>query len=237
MIAPSRRGFLGSALATALVPFVRPAPRPRIDLMQFCGRPDQLPRYDVTLPHMLGGHTFATDTKVCVRVAADPLDAVQNEGRPPPFHSLPWRHDDLRGWRTLPAPRPLLADDSNCPACEGTGNRGGVPDAKCDECGGCGAIGGRGCNECHRTGRRRPGTEACLACGGKAVGVFPSVVEVGGQFYAVELYEKVARLGGEYVTGPKVAGSPHGVMMFRFDGGEGMLMPIRGDFVRPRLVG
>lgn len=239
----TRRDAL-KTFAGTLAAFVLPASRPRIDLMAFCGR--YFLRYEMRLPHEVNDWTYATDGHVCVRVRPSVTDRVESHGKAPPFHTLTWNHDQLRGWRTLPRLQPILAADSDCPQCDGTGYSPGIT---CTECEACDGLGDVWVNSNYDDGRRRPcqdcgglghvppaGTPECSNCHGKAVGVFPSVVKLDDSYYDAVLYEKVQALGGEFVTDYLHARKAFPMLRFTFDGGSGLLMAIKGPLVEKRVA-
>lgn len=243
----NRRNFLGAAVG-AVVSFVLPAPRKHLDLRAWCGREGILGKYDVTLPWELDDWTYATDARACLRVRPATADAPHHLGAMPPFGTLPWDHDRLRGWREMPRLEPLLARDSQCPACVGTGFEGGAVGSGCPKCGGTGHDWvGSGyapavpvpCRACAGRGvMPPPGAKVCPVCRGKAIGTFPSVVCLDGRYFAADLYERVRSLGGEAVL--TLWRSPNSkrddpLLSFRCDGGEGLLLGMDPS-VRHRLV-
>ena len=227
----NRREAIGAAIGAA-VSFILPAPRPRLDLLQFCG--EDTWKYSLSLPWECQDHTYATDGRACVRVRPESADQVQRRGEMPPFGSLPWEHARLRGWRELPRLEPLLASDSECPVCDGRGYEGGVIASGCPHCDGTGHDWvGNGwdlsvpvkCKACAGRGYvLPPGAVVCCNCKGNAIGVFPSVVRLGdGAYFDAKLYGRVRRLGGDYVLTPD-RGASGPLLQFRFDGGEGLFL-------------
>jgi hypothetical protein len=211
----TRRGFFGGVAAT-LLPTILPARRKAVDLTTFTGRPGHC-RYDLDRV-----------------VPTDPADADAASGRMPPFDSLDWSALNRGGWRTLPRAEPIPAIDSDCPECDGTGFAGGVCATECGECFGT----GRQCKACYGLGAvPPPGVPVCRRCRGNAVGVFPAIAHVGGQYFDSRLYEKVTALGGEYTVQTRVLAGPRvdQVLLFRFDGGAGLLMPMAVEQSRERI--
>ena len=237
--AMNRRECL-KGIAVGLASFILPAPRPRIDLAEFCAT-KTLGQYDLRLPYEVNGHTFACDSHICVRVAPSVADEVQSRGPVPPFHRLPWDHDELRGWRSLPKLEPIMAANSVCPECNGTGYERGAVIVDCNVCDGTGTewIGSvwdisrpQRCRGCKGSGNRSNGPE-CATCGGQGDGVFPSLVELHGQYLNARLYAKAQRLGGEFVMEHWPMDTDLSILKFSFDGGDGMLMGIdRGCALR-----
>jgi hypothetical protein len=227
---------IGAGLAT----FLLPAPRPRIDLAAFCARGKSC-RYEMRHPFQVDDWTYATDAKAIVRVRPSWLDRAESEGPIPPAALLPWDHDKLRGWKPLRPQSPLVCDDACCPECDGTGFADGVCGEECGECNGfCTGCGRSSCDTCHGRGvMPRPGVADCPVCGGDAIGRFPAVVRLGGRYFDVRLYRKVAALGGEAVVVdvPKSRlRDAHTHLKFRFDGGNGILVGLDTAAVEWRLV-
>lgn len=229
-------------MAGALAAFVLPAPRRHINLLEFCSR-NELGKYDLRLPYEMGAHTYASDAGICVRVAPQSGDVIQHRGKIPPFEGLSWNHDRIRGWRELPKLEPLLAKDSDCPACDGSGYVGGVIGTDCERCDGMGrewfgadyySTRPITCRTCKGKGHYAP-CEECPACKGKAIGVFPTVVKLDGRYFDAKRYEKARALGAEYVNDNWHAMQSHPLMKFAWAGGLGLLMGMSA-VVEGRLV-
>lgn len=242
MLSMTRRTAM-KAMIGSLATFVIPAPRRRIDLMQFCSRHPKV-QWSVQLPHCLEDWTYATDTRVCVRVRPVLGDVAQHTGKVPPFQSLSWNHDRLQGYRTLPKLDPLMVDGAECLACDGTGTEGGVPMVPCENCHGDGyawtndkMTNCERCTVCAGQAEILPaGVKQCPLCKGQGSGRFPSVVSLDGRYFDVKLYEKVRDLGAEYVHDNFNAMPGKSMLKFRFDGGDGLLMGIESFAVERRIV-
>lgn len=228
----TRRNAL-KAMAGALAAFVLPAPRRHIDLTAFCSRRNR-GRYDLRLPYCLEDYTYATDARVCVRVRPESADVALHTGPVPPFGGLSWDHDRLRGWRPLPSLPALLADDSNCPACDGMGYPGACAQ-DCERCAGTGVVWvgsnwdlseARTCRECQGTGAQAPGVPPCSFCGGKAVGRFPALVCLEGRYFDAALYEKLRELGAEFVHDNWHATPSYPLLKVRCAAGDGLLLGV-----------
>lgn len=241
----TRRDAL-KTMAGALVAFVLPAPRKQIDLTQFCDRVERY-RWDMRRPYCLEDWTYATDSKVCVRVRPALGDVTQDTGKMPPFGQLSWNHARLSGWRCVPRLDPIPAADSDCPKCDGTGYAPGVCCLDCPTCdatgwewanpGVPGNFATRQCQTCGGDGGiGPPGVPPCAACKGKAVGVLPSLVELGGRYFDAGLYEKVRRLNAEYVHDNWNCVPGQTMLRFVFDGGEGLLMGVRKESAERRIA-
>lgn len=246
----NRREALKVVAATVLAMFVRPAPRRQIDLMSFC-RKEALGKYELRLPWQVDDWTYASDARMCVRVRPVSADAVDHSGVMPPFSGLPWGQQAHRGWRELPKLEPMLADDSCCFSCGGTGYEGGVIGEECETCEGFGRDFCQNvkwgmakpatCQDCKGSGVvPPPGVRTCPACLGNAVGRFPSIVQLDGEYFNYGLYEKLRRLGCEYVLGQHqlahAAADPWQIIEVKFPEGEGLLLGIEKRAAERRLV-
>lgn len=240
----TRRDALKLA-AASLVSFILPAPRKQLDLMAYCAKRPRLAKYTLTLPYNLADWVYATEGHICVRVRPETADVEQATGRIPPFETLSWNHDRLRGWRSLPKLEPLLAKDSPCTACEGYGLEGGDVFQECETCQGCGQVWTGTdyassypvqCRACKGKGHvKPPGAKECGVCKGEAYGVLPSVVNLEGRHFDARLYELARATGGEY-THSHWHAMPYPLMKFAFDGGHGLLMGLDGATIERRLV-
>lgn len=177
-------------------------------------------------------YSFASDARVAVRVQATTHELGESLGTKPPFANLPWRHDDLAGWRPWPAERPLVSDVGECPHCDGHGTASGRPGVEC----GCGGF---GCRRCEGTGFT---DAACRACRGQGHGRFPAYQEVGSEIVAVK-YDRLIRRrlrGVEYAVFDfpgRGKGWPSKCVALRFDGGVGLLSPVEPDMRRGIVSG
>ncbi len=245
----TRRSALGSLAAALLCPatFVLPARRKTIDLMQFCDFQEHR-KYDMRLPYELDDWTYATDSKICVRVRPATGDVAQRKDKMPPFSQLSWNHDKLRiPWRTMPRLDAIEARDSDCTTCRGYGHVPYTQPAKdCEKCDGLGREWlGNGwdlsvpvtCRACNGKGYHRPADAVeCPQCHGKAIGVFPSIVELDGRYFDAGLYAKAQALGGEFVHDNWNGMASYPLLKFRFDGGHGMLIGLDPESARKRIV-
>lgn len=237
----NRRDLLKLSIAS-LAAFVLPAPRKRINLSEFCGT--ERPKWDLRLPFVLTDWTYATDAFGCVRVRPESGDVVQREGAIPPFASLSWNHSKLnRGlWQSMPKLFPIIAADSDCPTCEGTGYAPGVTVVECEYCYGVGHTWPGSwmtttptlCRPCKGRGHFAV-CEECRTCGGEGVGDFPAIVELNGWFYDAKLYERFRRLDGECCQDFWNGNASYPMMKVIFDGGEGMFMGVDRETAMRRI--
>lgn len=249
----NRRSFVRSLSLSAAAAFA-PAWRvlavtPRaIDLSAFCG--DIHRKYDLSQPSIQGDaasalHRYATDAAVCVRVPS--AEAECGEGlKLPPATSLPWDHAALDRWRPWPAPRYLDLDNTECPECDG---KGAIPAVECDRCQGVGMVFWAGddftsedepCPECRTTGYTGP---RCRTCRGNGYGRFPGAIELWPGFYVAAKYDRLLRkhldgleLHPRQPRCVRTNNLDHGhACLFRFHGGEGLLMPLDPRTVQDRV--
>jgi hypothetical protein len=233
---------MGATFAT----FVLPSPRKRIDLMAFCAQ-EEHHKYDMRLPYELQDWTYATDSRVCVRVRPQSGDVAQHKDKIPPFNSLSWNHDALRvKWSPLRKLDPIPATDSECPTCNGYGHvPSTVPAHECHECDGMGHTWiGNGwdisvpvkCRACKGRGYTiPPGAVTCPNCNGNAIGVFPGLVEIDGRYFDSRQYAKVQTLDGEFVHDSWNGICRYPMLKFRFDGGHGLLIGVETPSAKKRI--
>lgn len=236
-----RQALIGTA--AALAAFVLPAPRRRLNLMDYCGH--GFGQYNLTLPWTVEDYTYATDAQICLRVRPESGDRTQREGKIPPVGDLTWNHDHLQGWQDLPKLEPILAARSWCPVCDGSGLAGKAIMQECEICQGTGNNwDGNGwnlsvpvpCKPCHGQGHvPPPGVALCPACKGKAIGIFPSVVCLEGHYFDAKLYEKARVLGGDYWRDNWHGMPDQPLLRFRFEGGLGQLMGLNTREVEHRI--
>lgn len=261
----NRRSFLrttstlaGAALVPTWLPSLPPLPvnKPNaIDLAAFCddevdglyqmNKPFiQFPEVGLDLPKPF---IYATDSRICVRLPTRQLLNDEPDARLPPAWKIGWTHDACeRVWRPWPKARYIDADGSYCFDCDGKGH---LPAVSCPECGGHGAKPEIGwhemmhdgvwppCLNCMGTGYAGP---KCSTCDGQGEGRLPGLQKLGNVFVAAEYHRKVADKlpGAEYSF--DFTRLPHGifgVVMLRFDGGQGLLMPVTDNCAAERIEG
>lgn len=257
-----------SSLAAALVPswVVKATPPKAIDLSEFCAAEAGF-KYDMTAPfvqmdavddkigrkswqqaaQLPGSHLepfrFATDGRVCVRVPANDI-ILPDSGmtKLPPANTLPWRHNwPIDGkWLKWPRANYLLAADSCCPACDGTGCTSRKPQPCCRKCEGQGEYWTGGfysgtwvnCTACD--GRGILIKNPCPHCKGNAIGNFPSVQRIESGYVECDLHRRIDTLPEvEYFVSQR---AEDGAVRFRFHGGHGLVMPLDVKTTEKRLV-
>lgn len=238
-----RRSFnraIGYMLGAAVVPGAKVAAP--IDLMPFCNR--ESTRFDLDRPFSSNGWTYAADGCIAVRVAHVSPSPTKAD-RVPNLSFLPF--GDIHGWRPWPEQRwwTEIGDVDWCPYCEGLGFVG-ADVVRCDQCGGDGRcwddewdVSSVLCSKCR--GRRCRGGDRCEYCAGKGQGELPTIQLVGSTAVSALYDLKIRRLPnvefGQTAFIPRRAGGepmhdaqPTPAVVFRFDGGDGVVMPreVRG---------
>ena len=221
----NRRDFGRSTIATAaglMIPTWVFSPRKvrHIDLSQFCD-PEQWVRYDLATPFLQDNTTYASDGRVAVRTTLlnTPPDDAKEEKRRPMMDSLPWRHDAMRGWRSWDRWKKTDEHNCICPYC--TNGRIG-PLVTCTKCHGD-EFEMEWCEYCDETGKR--GAHECPEC--KGTGWVNYAYEMDGVCIAPGYLNKVSTLGPvEVAIDRKPFGDVTTLVLFRFDGGDGILCPV-----------
>lgn len=203
-------------------------------LKRFC-EPAESSRDYLKEPFRDEQHAYGTDGKIMVRV---PLVGVEGEIPPGSCHVFELIYDNLeRAIRTRGKWIRLHALGTNqCQTCRGSGVLW--------ECRACSGVGsglylhdGRSetvdCDVCLGNGvvSYREGVDAepskCHACGGSGEVLAEESRLVGTALLACCLLERLMKLPGLVMKAPRRR-CDHGVpVLFRFDGGEGMIMPLR----------
>jgi len=164
-------------------------------------RADVHPRYDTSEPWTQGDWTYATDTKVCVRVRAIIPPASSKDGKSrPPVEKLPqWERFPLNGEA---ATFPEFTDDPprQCPECKGTGEfKVSGPHSQCEY------------------------MWDCQHCRGRLEVLGDAEVEIGGAHFLQRHAHLISRLGNaRYVVWER--GESKYLMFETPDGKQGMLL-------------
>lgn len=203
-----------------------------IDITQFCNAHD--PRTSLRQPWTLGEYTYASDGHSIIRVPR--IADITGEGVS--IIHLPWDHDSITEWHPVPSDIP----DSRrveCKSCEGTGKI-----ITCEDCNGDGevqyeysSLSGKTydadieCPVCEGRGKMNGDGERCEDCDGHGYS-FESVavkVEYLGLYVSNHLLKRVKDLPGVMISIKGIA-TPHDlpIVRFKFDGGVGLIMPMRG---------
>lgn len=194
-----------------------------IDLQPFCAK--ERSRYSIEIPFVQGGFRYATNSRIIVRVPADgEPDTVVDDFKFPDAGILPWRPaGELRPWPAAAYIRKVM----DCHECDGAGV---INQQKCSHCGGngeCPDCGGEGrCVECNGSGYS--GGQICSACDG---------AKETEQDFATPIDSRHVRASNDKLIRalPNVCWvatgtpSPTSPIYFTFDGGEGMVSPVRVD--------
>ena len=192
-------------------------------LNRFCGLGEQIGN-----PFINGDYTYATNGHIIVRVPR--IAAVVKEVMIDPT-TMPWDHATLTGWRPIdsyPLPERIICARCKgtkkvvCPECEGTGEaflRGKEDsyDVECLLCNGDMDY-KESCDNCDEDGKRYEQRMPRIE-------LPPWDVIVNAEYlYLIRTYLP----GPHFLTVNKADENyPMGIIRFKFDGGEGGLMPMR----------
>ncbi len=224
----NRREFLASAAIAALLPTWIQKRSVKIDLKAFCR---ENYRYKIDVPFVQVAerpYTFATDASICIRVPTDDLPEVESIGKLPNACGLPWSREGTV-WKPWPAQKTELASDTTCPACHGAQaicricRKEYDPDDMCK----------------HIITDYERNYLNCSVCKGFGYGIFPGLQKVREVFVDADYDRKIrTKLPGvEYrISTCKINGDPQELVHLRFDGGQGMLMPVKTKKALERLT-
>ncbi len=180
-----------------------------VNLNEFCAK--EAGRYDGTKPWIFEGWEYATTGSIAVRVKSAQPDTKIGKRDFPPAHKL---FKDIEGER-LPWPEhqyvPKIID---CCKCGGSGKIGG--------CGGC------DCGLCSGANG-----DECEACGGTGDIKSEEHVQVGVQMISAKYARLISALPN-IVWLKKDDTTTTSPLFFLFENGEGIVMPIVGQFPSPQ---
>lgn len=184
-------------------------------LTRFCGRHE--PREWMRTTFLHGEYAYATDGRIIVRMPADGLSLPVLDAK----HYAPQLDRLFDAVEGSFFPMPHLPPWVLCALCNGSGH---VCDKECEKCGGDG--GNLPCKACLGTGRVACalGDDGCqqhkciVGCDG--LGIQSEAIPVGDAHFNLAYLLAVADLPGVLARGPAES------MAFRFDGGDGRLMPL-----------
>lgn len=210
-----------------------------IDLYIFC-ESDSL--RSLGRPFYRDGYTYASNGHIAVRVSGK--HAEENEAAPNINLPRLWDHADVMEWTDLPTFEPQWA---SCIRCEGSGKSD-----RCEECCGDGEVEFENdfntyhmvCKSCDGDGymsaRERNTDKTCSLCNGlgrtskRECIPFSTLTAVNQGLNSDYLLLMQKLLTGIQIEKfPRVldGGTTVPAVRFRFDGGEGALMPMWGGFV------
>lgn len=191
-----------------------------IGLRKFCEREPNT-RYAINDPWNAGGFTYATDCRVCIRVPTAEPDTPRGERKFVPAADVVNPIDRVSKWHPWPAVE-------RCEACNGDGGKV-IPAGPCGECNGrgfeiceeCGSDDKIICGRCDGAKTLPERFERCEACVYERIGGF------GGRQIARHYASLIGTLPNVCWGGAK--DGPEEPLFFRFDGGEGVVMPLRAE--------
>jgi RecJ-like exonuclease len=204
-----------------------------IDLTQFYNPSD--PREKIRAPFSDEQFTYATDGHIIIRVPRIPEITVPGGTTFPQWQSMPWDHDSLTDWKPLSVEIPE-GQRVDCKSCDGTGKI-----ITCQDCDGDGeveyqyeSLGGKTydydleCPVCEGRGKMNGDGERCEDCNGQGYRIEAVPVKIGaiGLSISNQLLQRVKDLPGlEIAVKGRIEDMPP--VRFRFDGGCGIIMPMR----------
>lgn len=214
-----------------------------IDLTPFCGKDGH---YTPSTPWFESGHIYATDGHVCVRVPAEAGLGNEAEDDKPKGLILGWPTGD-ETWLPWPPVIPIPGEEE-CPMCGG--KRFVHGDQLCRHCEGGGWCSCRSCGDRHNCwhcdGTGKADTD-CPTCRGRGKVETPYAYRQIGPVAIARKYDELIRalpnvqfvmpVSNEpwvrtRVSESKVTYSARAIL-FRFDGGEGLVMPADGAAEAP----
>ncbi len=190
-----------------------------MDLLKFCSKREHHIQHGINEPFSRGEYTYATDGVVCIRV---PRQAdVTSEKGPPAEELFTKAEAQPEAWQPIP---PFELTQHTCADCGGKGYVRLCNYCKGQGCKRCNNSGAVGCDKEHSSV-----LEMCEDCYGTG-----TVKEVGNNI--VDGSAGKVRISSIYLDMikelPNVQISPFdstSVFRIRFDGGEGLLMPMMLD--------
>lgn len=195
------------------------------ELMQrFCARDDDI-REPLRKPWRLNGSIYMTNGHILLRIADDGRDVPDAAGRPDAEVLF------KKNVRAEFAPLPNLPSKKTVGLCYQCGGRGVWSAADCEDCNGQGCFDHGNheyqCKECDGDGRvemEGAAESLCDVCDGDGESTMHGT-DIGDARFATHYLRRLTLLPGLTVS---IAGETD-PMVFNFDGGAGLLMPMRKD--------
>ena len=170
-------------------------------LQKFCS--DDITRPYIMKPFTRGEHTWATNGHIMIRVPK--IDGIEELGGLPPVEK-PWGIADwslpLRPLKFGKLP-PVEDEEGDCELCEGRGTE--------HDCPGCPCV----CENCHGSGLD------------KWISDDEKSLSIGNAIFSARYIRELSELPRVQIPSDPHTENP---MPFKFDGGEGLLMPMRREY-------
>jgi hypothetical protein len=186
-------------------------------LQRFCATTNDT-RVWLQKPWRDAGHIYATNGHMIVRIPDDGREVSANDKS---HTKVPGWFSKHKGCEFIPIPD--LLPEPPCEVCDGKGWHDG---ADCGECeGGKFEHGSHtyDCMHCGATGRIAA-ESICLTCDGFGTTAHNSRTAIGNTCYQTRYLKFLSTLPGIMIS----PNGPSDPCAFRFDGGSGLIMPMRG---------
>lgn len=193
-------------------------------------------RYDLSAPFQFGGFDIASDGCVLIRVPGNG-NLTYSDRRVPDLSQFNWDGFNVSGWKRWPKKRIVKRGDSQCRKCRGFGVTGrsdcsciGVHEfhnQSCKKCDGSGVIGDK-CAKCNGAGWFN---QLALLDGDTISTRYESMISElpGVEFLPDREAVNVRSTGYVGIDETQTVAIP-----FRFDGGVGLVMPVRPERVNEK---
>lgn len=186
-------------------------------LNKFCANEEY--RYSLRDPFSQGEYSYATDGVLLLRVGR--IEEVKPRDDAPQglVNTLPWDHEQINNWIDLPEYE--ISESEKCWSCKGTGKS-----SKCTKCGGEGEWHGEDvCGFCNGEGHMPSSEDGCESCYDTGVDM-RTPIHIGINKIAMLYLERIKELSGIKISDANKINEPFRI---KFDGGYGLIMPMRSE--------
>lgn len=186
-------------------------------LLKFCGD-----RIGITEPYSIGSYSFATDGSILIRV--NRLPGITEKEKAPKIDGVFEKADEHSSGLSFDIPE-VNPKTKECPACQGVG-----ANCECPECDGKGLVTLSNdfndydcdCDTCDATGK----VAKCEDCNGTGRVYVRVRVRISKSDFA-DKYLALLKELPDCKLYP--SNKPEGIAKFKFNGGDGLLMPMRSE--------
>ena len=184
-------------------------------------------RKHVRTPFTQGGHTYATDGSIIIRVPKLIGYAMDDKKNFPIVTDLKWDHDSLE---FEDPPSIKISGLPACTICDGLGRS-----EICDECKGEGIIIFKNtfslyeceCETCNGDGYTKGGDSPCIECMGTGKNLKENRIKFGERYFSAYYIYKIKKNLHVIKFSKNGDESEREPLRFKFDGGCGLLMPMK----------